>query len=48
MNEQMSAEDKGQQRFASSLLEVLIRAGLLLVLALLCWQVFSPFVALMV
>ena len=48
MNEQMSAEEKGQQRFASSLLEVLIRAGLLLVLALLCWQVFSPFVALMV
>ena len=48
MNQRIGVEEDVQQRFASALLEVLIRAGLLLVLALLCWQVFSPFVALMV
>jgi predicted PurR-regulated permease PerM len=35
------------QRVARGLLDVLIRAGLIVVLALLCYQVFSPFVVLM-
>src|SRR4051812_3051035 len=35
------------QRGSSRLLAVLIRAGLILVLVLLCYQVFSPFVVLM-
>src|SRR5512135_2446107 len=35
-------------RLASLWLEVLIRAGLILVMALLCYQVFSPFLPLMV
>ena len=34
-------------RSQSRLLDVLIRAGLILVLVLLCYQVFSPFVVLM-
>ena len=37
-----------EQRLASSLLDVLIRAGLILALAMLCYQVFSPFLPLMV
>jgi len=37
-----------EQRVASRLLDVLIRAGLIFVLAMLCYQVFSPFLALMV
>jgi predicted PurR-regulated permease PerM len=35
------------ERVVGRLLDVLIRAGLILVLALLCYQVFSPFVVLM-
>jgi len=35
-------------RSASRLLDVLIRAGLILALALLCFQIFSPFLSLMV
>jgi predicted PurR-regulated permease PerM len=37
-----------EQRLASRLLEVLIRAGLVLAMALLCFQVFSPFLNLMI
>ena len=37
-----------EQRLASPLLDVLIRAGLLLALALLCYQVLAPFLTLMV
>jgi predicted PurR-regulated permease PerM len=37
-----------ERRLAALLLDVLIRAGLLLVLALLCYQVFAPFLSLMV
>ena len=37
-----------EQRLASPLLEVLIRAGLLLAMAMLCYQVLSPFLTLMV
>ena len=36
-----------EQRLASRLLEVLIRAGLILALVLLCYRVFSPFLTLM-
>jgi len=36
------------QRLAAPLLDVLIRAGLILVMAMLCYQVFSPFLHLMV
>jgi predicted PurR-regulated permease PerM len=39
--------DSGQ-RGASALLDVLIRAGLILALAMLCYQVFAPFLTLMV
>ena len=37
-----------EQRMASPLLDVLIRAGLILALAMLCYRVFSPFLTLMV
>jgi len=37
-----------EQRLASPLLDVLIRAGLLLAMAMLCYQVLSPFLTLMV
>ena len=37
-----------EQRLASPLLDVLIRAGLILALAMLCYRVFSPFLHLMV
>ena len=37
-----------EKRFENSLLEVLIRAGLLLALVLICYKVFSPFLILMV
>jgi predicted PurR-regulated permease PerM len=37
-----------EHRLASPLLDVLIRAGLILAMAMLCYQVFSPFLTLMV
>ena len=37
-----------EQRLTSRLLDVLIRAGLILAMAILCFQVFSPFLTLMV
>ena len=37
-----------EQRVASSLMDVLIRAGLILAMAMLCYQVLSPFLTLMV
>jgi predicted PurR-regulated permease PerM len=37
-----------EKQSPSSLLDVLIRAGLILALAMLCYQVFSPFLSLMV
>ena len=40
--------DPVEQRQASLLLDVLIRAGLILVLAMLCYKVFAPFLTLMV
>ncbi len=47
----MSLDDKmdteSGQHGTSGLLDVLIRAGLILALAMLCYQVFSPFLTLM-
>jgi len=37
-----------EQRVASRLLDVLIRAGLILALVMLCYQIFSPFLVLMI
>ena len=42
------ADSELEQRASSSLLDVLIRAGLIGALAVLCYQVFSPFLTLMV
>jgi len=43
-----SPGDAAMERSESSLLEVLIRAGLILALAVLCFQIFAPFLTLMV
>jgi predicted PurR-regulated permease PerM len=40
--------DRDYEEFSSRLLDVLIRAGLILVIALLCYRIFSPFLSLMV
>ena len=48
MNIPSQPEQELEQRLASPLLEVLIRAGLLLAMAMLCYQVLSPFLTLMV
>jgi predicted PurR-regulated permease PerM len=48
MDNGIDTDNASEQRLAASLLEVLIRAGLILVLALLCYQVFAPFLSLMV
>ena len=48
MNIPSQLDQEFEQRLASSLLEVLIRAGLILAMAILCYQVFSPFLHLMV
>ena len=48
MNTPSQLDQELEQRLASSLLEVLIRAGLILAMAMLCYQVFSPFLHLMV
>ncbi|HSC80867.1 MAG TPA: AI-2E family transporter [Chitinolyticbacter sp.] len=37
-----------EQRLSGSLLDVLIRAGLILAMAVLCFQIFSPFLTLMI
>jgi predicted PurR-regulated permease PerM len=44
----MHTEEPLEKRFDARLLDVLIRAGLILVLALLCYQIFAPFLPLMV
>ena len=48
----MSLHDRSDSELgrhgASGLLDVLIRAGLILALAMLCYQVFAPFLTLMV
>ena len=48
MNIPSQPDDELEQRLASRLLEVLIRAGLILAMVLLCYRVFSPFLTLMV
>ena len=48
MNIPSQPDQELEQRLASPLLDVLIRGGLILALAMLCYQVFSPFLHLMV
>jgi predicted PurR-regulated permease PerM len=48
MNMPLQPEQELEQRLATPLLDVLIRAGLILVMAMLCYQVLSPFLTLMV
>ena len=48
MNIPSQLEQALEPRVASSLMDVLIRAGLILVMAMLCYQIFSPFLTLMV
>lgn len=48
MNVPSQSDQELEQRLASPLLDVLIRAGLILALVLLCYKVFSPFLTLMV
>jgi predicted PurR-regulated permease PerM len=48
MNMAKDPDQAFEQRVASRLLDVLIRAGLIFVMAMLCYQVFSPFLTLMV
>ena len=48
MNIPSQPDQELEQRLASPLLDVLIRAGLILVMAMLCYQIFSPFLTLMV
>ena len=47
MNLPSQPDREFEQRLASPLLEVLIRAGLILAMVLLCYRVFSPFLILM-
>ena len=48
MNIPSPPDQELEQRLASPLLDVLIRAGLILAMAMLCYQVLSPFLTLMV
>jgi predicted PurR-regulated permease PerM len=48
MNIPSQPDQELEQRLASPLLDVLIRAGLILAMAMLCYRVFSPFLHLMV
>ena len=48
MNIPSQPDHELEQRLASPLLDVLIRAGLILAMAMLCYQVLSPFLTLMV
>jgi len=48
MNATLKPDEVIEQRKASQLLDVLIRAGLILVLVMLCYRIFSPFLTLMV
>jgi len=46
VNERNELGSESEQQIASRLLDVLIRAGLILAMAMLCYQVFSPFLTL--
>ena len=48
MNPPYTPDLELERRLSGRLLDVLIRAGLVFVLAMLCYQIFSPFLALMV
>jgi predicted PurR-regulated permease PerM len=48
MNIPSQPDQELEQRLASPLLDILIRAGLILAMAMLCYQVLSPFLTLMV
>jgi predicted PurR-regulated permease PerM len=48
MNKIIDTDSPAEERLAARLLDVLIQAGLVLVLVLLCYQVFAPFLSLMV
>ena len=48
MNLPSSSDQELEQRLASRLMDVLIRAGLILAMVWLCYRVFSPFLTLMV
>lgn len=48
MNAPQYPDPEFEQRVASRLLDVLIRAGLVFALAMLCYRIFSPFLTLMV
>jgi predicted PurR-regulated permease PerM len=48
MNTPQASDHEFEQRVASRLLDVLIRAGLILALVMLCYRIFSPFLTLMV
>ena len=48
MNIPSQPDNELEQRLASPLLDVLIRAGLILAMVMLCYRVFSPFLTLMV
>lgn len=48
MNTPKEPDAKFEQRVASRLLDVLIRAGLIFALVMLCYRIFSPFLTLMV
>lgn len=48
MNSPCSPDHDLEQRLSARLLDVFIRAGLVLVLAMLCYKIFSPFLELMV
>jgi predicted PurR-regulated permease PerM len=43
----MKPDQELERRLSARLMDVLIRAALLLALAVLCYQVFAPFLALM-
>jgi len=47
MNMPPQSDEGFESRLASRLMDVLIRAGLILALATLCYQVFAPFLHLM-
>jgi predicted PurR-regulated permease PerM len=47
MNDPTRSDHELDQRVVGRLLDVLIRAGLILALALLCYRIFSPFIVLM-
>lgn len=48
MNMPKEPDQEFEQRVASRLLDVLIRAGLIFVMAMMCYQIFSPFLTLMI